>query len=90
MHLGFCYMVPCRPSRGYGLLGWCGTPTTIHRLTSTRFGVTARACLALNCPDGPVTLIDQSGLRLAEIVEIGEAVADDLVSIYERWSDVHG
>jgi hypothetical protein len=29
----------------------------------------------VNCPDGPVTLIDQFGLRLAEIIEIGEAVA---------------
>jgi hypothetical protein len=50
----------------------------------------AWAWLALNCPDGPVTLMDQSGFRLAEITPIGEAVAADLVSICEQWRRIHG
>jgi hypothetical protein len=45
----------------------------------------AWARLALNCPDGPVTLIDQSGFRVAEITAIGETVAAALDAICEQW-----
>jgi hypothetical protein len=50
----------------------------------------ARARLALNCPDGPVMLMDQTGFRLAEIARIGEAVAATLAAICERWRSIHG
>jgi hypothetical protein len=46
--------------------------------------------LALNCPDGPVTLIDQSGFRLAEISAIGEMVAANMTAICEQWRRIHG
>jgi hypothetical protein len=61
-------------------------PPHVHAIR--RAGAWAR--LAQNCQDGPVTLIDQSGFRLAEIIEIGEAVAADLASICERWREFHG
>jgi hypothetical protein len=38
----------------------------------------ALAKLQLNCPDGPVTLVGQTGFRAAEIAGIGMAVASVL------------
>jgi hypothetical protein len=51
-------------------------PPHIHAIRRDR----AWPRLALNCPDGPVTLIDQSGFRLVA----------DLASICERWKVLHG
>lgn len=50
----------------------------------------AWARLALNCPNGPVTLLDQSGFRRTEIVDIGETVAADLSRICDQWRRIHG
>jgi Domain of unknown function (DUF4160) len=50
----------------------------------------ARAKFGLNCPHGPVTLLDQSGFRAAEIAEIGAAIAKELPSTCSQWSAVHG
>jgi hypothetical protein len=61
-------------------------PPHVHAIR--RGGAWAR--LALNCPDGPVTLIDQSGFRIAEVIEIGDAVAADIASICRRWRELHG
>jgi len=61
-------------------------PPHVHAIR--RDGAWAR--LALNCPDGPVTLIDQSGFRLADMTVVGKVVAADLASICEQWKAVHG
>jgi hypothetical protein len=50
----------------------------------------AWARFALNCPDGPVTLMDQSGFRVAEITALGETVAADLAAICGTWRRYHG
>lgn len=50
----------------------------------------ALAKFALNCPHGPVALLDQSGFRRVEIVEIGAAVAANLLQICAKWREIHG
>jgi hypothetical protein len=50
----------------------------------------AMAKFALNCPRGPVNLIDQAGFRRSEIVAIGSAVAKELAEICAKWSLIHG
>ena len=50
----------------------------------------AWARLALNCPNGPVTLIDQSGFRRAEVIDIGRTVAANLAPICQQWRRMHG
>jgi hypothetical protein len=50
----------------------------------------ALAKLELNCPDGPVTLVAQSGFRPAEIAGIGAAVAANLAAICAKWRAIHG
>jgi hypothetical protein len=50
----------------------------------------ALAKFALNCPHGPVTLLDLSGFRRVEILEIGLAVAAELPAICAKWREIHG
>jgi len=50
----------------------------------------ARAKFDLNCPDGPVRLVDQKGFHLTEIMEIGAAIANELKPICAEWRRIHG
>jgi hypothetical protein len=50
----------------------------------------ARAKFELNCPDGPVTLVEHIGFRSAEIVGVGTAVAANLANICAQWRVIHG
>ena len=50
----------------------------------------ARAKFDLNCPNGPVTLVEQVEFRAAEIAEVGAAVAENLESICAQWRAIHG
>jgi hypothetical protein len=50
----------------------------------------ARARFELNCPDGPVTLLDQFGFRAADIWEFGTAIAAELPVVCEKWRAIHG
>jgi hypothetical protein len=50
----------------------------------------ARAKFDLNCPNGPVTLVEQTGFRAAEIAKVGMAVAENLSSICVQWRTIHG
>jgi len=50
----------------------------------------ARATFGLNCPDGPVILLEQAGFRAADIAEVGRAVAAALPAICARWRAIHG
>ncbi len=50
----------------------------------------ARAKFELNCPQGPVRLIEQVGFRAADIAGIGAAVAAALSSICVKWKEIHG
>jgi hypothetical protein len=61
-------------------------PPHVHAIR--RDGAWAR--LALNCPNGPVTLNDQSDFRRTEIIEIGKTVAANLAPICELWRRMHG
>jgi hypothetical protein len=49
-----------------------------------------RAKFDLNCPSGPVQLVDQTGFRLPEIMEVGAAVASELDAICAEWRRIHG
>jgi hypothetical protein len=49
-----------------------------------------RARFELNCPDGPVRLLEVTKFRGVEIEEVGAAVAADLAAICGKWSRVHG
>jgi len=50
----------------------------------------ARAKFDLNCPAGPVKLVEQAGFRAADVAEVGNAVAADLPAIREKWRAIHG
>ena len=49
-----------------------------------------RAKFELNCPDGPVRLVEQARFRGAEIARIGAAVAAELSAICAEWRRIHG
>jgi hypothetical protein len=49
-----------------------------------------RAKFELNCPDGPVRLVEQIGFGRAEVGEIGNGVAERLAWICAEWSRIHG
>ncbi len=49
-----------------------------------------RAKLELNCPDGPVRLVEQTGFRRNDIVEIGAAVARAIEAVCAEWRRIHG
>ncbi|WP_031229587.1 DUF4160 domain-containing protein [Asticcacaulis sp. YBE204] len=53
-------------------------------------GNEARARFALNGPDGPVELMEQEGFKPTEVRKIGEAIAENLTAICEKWSEIHG
>jgi hypothetical protein len=61
-------------------------PAHVHAVR----GDEARARFALSCPDGPVELMDQHGFRLADIRELGGAVAGALADACRLWSTLHG
>lgn len=50
----------------------------------------ARARFVLNCPDGPVRVIEQAGFRAVDVADVGAAIAESLPAICRRWSDIHG
>jgi hypothetical protein len=49
-----------------------------------------RAKFALNCPDGPVRLVEQIGFARSEIGEIGGGIAESLAGICGEWRRIHG
>lgn len=50
----------------------------------------ARAKFELNCPQGPVRLVEQTGFRRAEVAEIGAIVAAALDDVCAQWRRIHG
>ena len=61
-------------------------PPHVHAIKADE----ARAKFNLNCPDGPVELVEQEGFKLADIRQIGTAIADNLAAICAKWSEIHG
>ena len=61
-------------------------PAHVHAVR----GDEARARFALNCPDGPVELMDQENFKLADVRDIGAEIAADLSRICDLWSFFHG
>ena len=49
-----------------------------------------RARFELNCPDGPVRLLEATKFKGTEIAEVGSAIAADLTRICAEWRKVHG
>jgi hypothetical protein len=41
----------------------------------------ARARFGLNCQQGPVRLVEQSGFRPADVIEVGSAIAAALTAV---------
>jgi len=50
----------------------------------------ARARFGLNCPEGPVRLVEQSGFRPADVIEVGSAIAAALTAVCAKWRMIHG
>lgn len=50
----------------------------------------SRAKFELNCPDGPVIMVEQAGFRAVDIAEVGAAIAIALAAICEQWRAYHG
>jgi hypothetical protein len=50
----------------------------------------ALAKFELKCPDGPVELFEQVGFRMAEVAEVGAAVAAALPQFCAKWEQIHG
>jgi hypothetical protein len=50
----------------------------------------AFAKFQLNCPNGPVFLIEQAGFRATEVAEVGRAIAVELAAICSKWEVLHG
>ncbi len=50
----------------------------------------AWAPLALNCPRGPVTVMDQSGFRGSEMAELGTAVTVPICGHCDEWRRIRG
>ena len=44
----------------------------------------------LNCPDGPVVLVGQSGFRATIVAEVGHAIAAALPELCATWRTIHG
>jgi hypothetical protein len=60
-------------------------PPHVHALRGD-----ARARFDLGLPDGDVRLVENEGFRLAEVRELGAAIARDRDAIAKRWSEIHG
>ena len=61
-------------------------PPHVHAIR--RDGAWAR--LRLNCPAGPVELMDQEGFRGAAIAALMHGVGARLPAICAKWRDIHG
>ncbi len=61
-------------------------PPHVHAV----MGDEARAKFNLNCPEGPVELVEQEGFKLADIRQIGMAIAENLTAICAKWNEIHG
>ena len=44
----------------------------------------------LNCPDGPVRVMDSEGFRIAELNRTGAAIAGSLATVCATWRRLHG
>lgn len=60
-------------------------PPHVHALKGD-----ARAKFDLGLPDGDVRLVENDGFRLAEVRELGAAIALARDAIAKRWSEIHG
>lgn len=94
-----------KPRHVFRLLLYCAVPTVLT-IRNIRVAIYAndhppphvhairrgggRAKFELNCPDGPVRLVEQAGFRLVDIKEIGALIASSLEAICDEWRRVHG
>ena len=60
-------------------------PAHVHAV-----GPDCTAKFELNCPEGPVRLLEQDGFTRAVLSEIGEAIADRLSDCCAAWEEIHG
>ena len=61
-------------------------PPHVHAVRGER----GRAKFVLNCPEGPVELMEQGGFKLSEIHEIGAGIAAILPDVCAKWRLYHG
>ena len=50
----------------------------------------ARAKFELNCPEGPIVMVEQAGFRAVDIAEVGAVIAEALTAVCEQWRVHHG
>jgi len=53
-------------------------------------GPDREAKFELNCPDGPVRLVEQRGFRIPELNAVGAEIALRLSLCCRKWSAFHG
>ena len=53
-------------------------------------GAEGEAVFILHCPDGPPTLRESYGFRLADLGGIKEALSGALAVLCAEWSAIHG
>jgi hypothetical protein len=53
-------------------------------------GAEGEAVFILRCPDGPPTLRESYGFRLADLGGIKEALSGALAVLCAEWSAIHG
>jgi hypothetical protein len=60
-------------------------PAHVHVVSAS-----GEAVFLLNCPEGPVTLRESYGYRLAELNRLGAALSDALALLCQEWRRIHG
>jgi hypothetical protein len=60
-------------------------PSHVHAVTGE-----AKARFRLNCPSGPVELMDAEGFRRSMLDRVGREIAVHLDDCCGKWSTLHG
>lgn len=60
-------------------------PSHVHLV-----GPDGRAKIALNCPDGPLALIDSRGIDAGTLKNALDQIQAELVALCREWRSIHG
>ena len=60
-------------------------PAHVHAIRGDEFSV-----FELNCPDGPIELVETHGFSGAELNRIAKAITENLSLLCMQWRFIHG